>query len=873
MVVFRKVISTLVLFFIKFSSEWPLCVSSVISTLSGKLSTGGDDITSAIQNLNQRQLILSLEFCQTLLEETQAGKLSTSEEFQVNAQLKNNISSLALLLRYCCVPTFDSTILENVFKTYSLYGSYPVMEVVKTEENLIHVTQFLFELLEKGSNEPLVQNALEEVTTILEKNPQFYSNEIKLHLAKILVNMGRPLIELISKKNQEIVNNSMYIYSDDDMDEVEDFAKSFAKITISLCEAELRHPDRLSLPELLTLFDYLLVISNFPGIPYVDHTITMETLEFWNTYADSLEEEPDVAEYNPILLQVIEVFWRKSTYPIFKQEWNHELREAFDSFRRDFWDFLELSYNLIGGTLFSTLTNNICENLSMTNIEWLKIEASLSCITTLADSIPISNEYELLCQLFSSGLLSKVDEITDPDVKMTIISFVGAYDNFFELEIGKPFLFSALDFLFKSLNTTVLSNSTSKSILKLCSSNRSFLSGNFQVFFNTYVSMQLYKRLENIPHQRTVLAISSIAQSLNDIDTKASYISQLLDVIIQELEQECQLYNKSPDDQLLSRIVSLLKCISSVGKGLQEPSDLVALDHSSSAKLNEFWNKDEKSIKTRIIKVIEVISLQPEFNNRIDINEACCEILKAGFLEKIPGPFVFSPDTIVQFITTKISVAELFSLIADFTSCFVTSCLIQYSENKASYINTLVDLFFSFSSGILKDDPEAQTAYLKLHYQIVQQHLESFLQNKNAFEIIKYVAFTLASQERFVLRESTKFWTVILKSSNQQIAPHIDTIGPTVVEILTRQISGESARSELDYYIDVIRQLTLKHTMKAKLWFEKSLLTSPSPLVEKVTRNQRRLIFQQLITLRGDKQTASVIREYWLNARGIVDYI
>lgn len=875
MVVFRKILSTMVRFFVKFNTDWPLCIPSVVSTLAGNRSQSkAAEISIHLQHLNEQQLILALDFCQLLLDETQSGKLSSFEELQVNEQLRYNIPALSQLLSFCSRLSFGLNVLEHVFKTYSLYGSYPVVEAVKTEDNMLPVTAFIFSILEKCENDVLTRNALDEVTTVLEKNPGFYSGDMKMHLAKILIKRGRPLIEAIIIKNNEIEKNSAsYTYSDDDMEELEEFTKLFARTTVALCEAELKHPKHLNSDPISILFEYLLVISNFPGTPYVDHNITMDVLEFWNTYVDSFEEEPYTSESNPILLQVIEVFWKKSVFsPLSRTGWDHDMREAFDSYRRDFWDFLESSYSLVGSTLFSTLVNNISENLLSNNIDWLKIEASLSCISTLADSVTVSNEYDLLCQLLSSDLLSKAGYVNDINVQMTIISFVGSYDTFFEMDTGRPFLFEALNFLFKSLAVNSLANSTSKSIIKLCSSNRDFLSDNFQSFFDTYVSMKLYKRLDNIPHQRTVLAISSVAQPLQDPETQANYISQLFDVITLELESECELYYQSFEDQILTRIVSLLKCIASIGKGLQEPDDTLESDTDTSSLHARFWESNKQGIRSRVIKVINTISAHPCFSSRIDINEACCDILKTGFLEHIPGPFVFSADTVVQFIKTKCIFDQSFPVIAEFSCSFVTSYALKNAQDPIVYTNALIDGFFPFTSSCLSGDPEAQATFLKLHHQMMQLYMDSFVQNSHALDIIKYATFLFSSQERFVLRESSRLWATILKSPDEHLIPHVTTLGPSLVRVLAQKLSGDSLRSELDCYIEVIKPLMQRHSSNARMWLNNAFLDEPSPLVEKIPINQRQLIIQQLVSLKGSKQTSIAVREFWLKSRGITDY-
>lgn len=869
--VFRKLLSTLALFFIKFHSTWPLCIPSVISTLSGNLSTvGADDISLVLQKLGERQLVFSLEFCQILVEEVQGGKLTSINETNIKETLVTNIKVLSVLLNYSCQMAASTVVLEQAIETYAAWC------LIDSGDKFSQFTMFMFSLLENGRDEHILEKGIEGIASILEKNPRFYSEDLKTRLAQILVNMGRPLIDTIIQKNNEISGTSIhYIYSEDsDIDSLESFAKDFSKLTIALCESELRHPDRLNSKEISTLFDYLLVISNFPGVPYVDHTLTMDILEFWSAYTDYFDESSEVAESNPIILHVIEVFWNKSAYPLEKSGWDHDSREAFDSFRRDFWDFLEMSYHLIGSPLFLTFTSNIVGNLSSESVNWLKIEASLSCITSLADDVPTTDEYDHLFQLLSSGILSKLDQVTDMDVRMTAVGFVGAYDSFFELDRGKQFLFSALDYLFKSLTISTLAHNTSRSIQKLCSSNRSFLSSNLQDFFQTYTTLRLYEQLENIPHQRTVLAISFIIQSISDLETKASYTSKLLGLIINELELEFQKFNTTSDDESLDRIISLLKCVASVGKGLQEPDDVPDVKPGETFEQETFWNNDGYNIRSKVIDLITIFSIQRnDLKSSAGVNEACCEIFKSGFLEKIPGPFVFNPDTILEFIKAKYSHFEIFSLIVDFSCSFVTSCAVKYSNNTSIYVNSLINMFFSTRLDILDNDPEAQTAYLKLHVLIAQQHMDTFLTNSNSPYIIQFALTSFSSQERFVLRESSRFWVTFIKANQEKVPQLLSQIGQDLVDILVKKISGDSVRSELDYYIDVIKQLMSKHSYFAKPWLEKSLVKSPSSSLEKIALSQRNRLLQQLVSLRGARETNNVIKDYWLSASGITDYM
>lgn len=896
LVVIRKLLSTLARFFTKFYSIWPECIPTVISAIAlddHKIGLENKNLTAnTIQKLNEKNAVLCLEFCQMLIEDTHgSGNLALQNELKIGSILKGNIDSLVMLLDFSCQSLYPESksdmLLEHIFKTYSAW-SVNYLVTSEVAERFLPITHFIFNYINSGGDSgSLFHIAIEEVAEILERYPKFFSPSLRRNLGEILVRLGEPLTTAIERKNEEI--NKMLTYSyekDDEIEEIELFTRDFLKITVSLCEAEIGNPDRLNSNEISKLFEYLLIISNFPGVPYVDHNLSMYLLEFWGTYSDSfLDGEDSVIESNPIILRVIEVFWNKSCLPSQRLNWNFESSEAFYSFRRDFWEFLELTYPLVGASLFKTFVQNILENLN-TERDWIKIEASLSCVTALSDSIPLGNEYDYLSQLLSSVFFSKLSELEDMDIRTTAVNFVGSYDSFFELDHGKPFLFGVLDYLFKSLSISKLSNTASKSIQKLCSSCRSFLSNNLDDFFQTYNNMRLFERLDNVSHQRTVFAISCVIQALKNLESKALYSDQLLTIILKELEKDSIKYSEiiqssNIDKSILEisfdRIVSLLKCISSIGKGLQEPDDVFMFTTDELSLQEEFWACDKYHIRSRIVEVIKVFAIQRfEFNMSYPICEACCEILKSGFSERVPGPFVFSSETSLEFIKAKgnnSSDETLFPLIVDFSNCFVTSVSVENSASSGFFVNSLLELFYAHLETVVKDEPEMQSTYLKFFAQIIGKYMNHFVEDPHADVILKFASSQLSSQERFVIRESTKFWCIFIQSKNEKVGSALNNIGPIVMEILVSKISGDSARSELNSYADVIKQFMARRTMMATSLLENALLKHPTSKVNKIDQNLRNRTFHQLVNLRGRKETNNIIKEYWLSARGITDYL
>lgn len=997
--VFRKLLSTLSKFFTKFYTYWHQCIYSVIFTLATGtqqvLDENGEDhsnvnsIVSLVKMLDLKKAILALEFCQMLIEDVYDGNMNSTQESQVTDVLKNfqNIDSLIQLLIYCCHdlaspdPLLSNTpneselqvqLARQIFKTYGTCAVNFIMPQ-HTAQQFAPITLYIFTILQKLSAPAVIAStdedkqafyeeirtaAVEPISEVLNRYPSFYPHDVKTYLGNILVEWGSTLANIIISKNASIkallLNHTFNYDEDPDIDHLESLTREYLKITIALCESEIGDPDRLNSPEITTLFNTLLALSDFPGIPYVDNNLAMYLIEFWSTYADSFldNDEDDIIESNPIILQVIEIFWKKIIFPPseIRKSWNLENWEAFDTFRKDFFDLLELTYPLVGKGLFSTLIGTVLENLAANEKQrsddfspnngnpasfeietrWANIEAALASITVLSDSLRRSDDFSDFVRLLDSSLFQQIGEyVQDKHIRTTAVNFVGEYDFFFEMKQGKPFLFGALDYLFKSLNIPSLANIASKSIQQLCSSSRAFLSQNLQDFFSTYTGLHLYERLDTLSHQRTVLAIAYIIQPIQDLQLKAVQVERLLDLIIRELEKEYTKYTAIHNDQhncsglteaaqqalseSSNRIVSLLKCIANIGKGLQEPDDLTQLSPQEIEQQNVFWNSEATNnmIRNKIIEIVNVFAIQrPDFSQSVTIIEACCEIFKASLKERYPGPFVFPDDVILGFIKAKAQKGEpqTLALLTDFTCTFVashsgnafilpdsaiTDILNIYTDylsahEQKQHQNSANDAESSVSQFLLFNDPELHSSVLKLFTQIMKTYSVALISHPSLLLILKFTAGSLDSNDRFILRESSRFWTSFISCkspnlpTNNSVSPILEALillGPELVRSIVKKISGDSARSELDFYIDVLSQLLSKRNSGlikySTQWLNDALVLNPPSPVDKVDQTKRTLIYKQLTSLRsgGTLEIKKVVKEYWLSARGITDYV
>jgi len=102
-----------------------------------------------------------------------------------------------------------------------------------------------------------------------------------------------------------------------------------------------------------------------------------------------------------------------------------------------------------------------------------------------------------------------------------------------------------------------------------------------------------------------------------------------------------------------------------------------------------------------------------------------------------------------------------------------------------------------------------------------------------------------------------------LQTSTKQI---IEQLGPFLAQALVYNVSGNAARSELDKITDPLKKLIVWQ-VRAKTWLETALFESNGQ-ESKVGESERRIFLQKIISLRGARQTNSVVRDFWLACRG-----
>src|SRR5205807_3893491 len=100
--------------------------------------------------------------------------------------------------------------------------------------------------------------------------------------------------------------------------------------------------------------------------------------------------------------------------------------------------------------------------------------------------------------------------------------------------------------------------------------------------------------------------------------------------------------------------VSTLQCLVAIGKGLQAPDDIPIILASEGREQGppSFWEQERGlAIQRRILHILQ--TLVGSLAQDGEIIDAACAVFRTGFAETTPGPFVFPPGVVTEFLLER----------------------------------------------------------------------------------------------------------------------------------------------------------------------------------------------------------------------------
>ncbi|GFP60513.1 importin beta-like protein kap111 [Trichoderma asperellum] len=316
-----------------------------------------------------------------------------------------------------------------------------------------------------------------------------------------------------------------------------------------------------------------------------------------------------------------------------------------------------------------------------------------------------------------------------------------------------------------------------------------------------------------------------------------------------------------------------LRCLASMGKGLQSPPDFsidLETDSNQKAKTPKLIH-----IQEQIIRII--VEVQNVYSGSSEVTELICSVLRSGFSESEPGPFVLTPEDIVRFLVGHSKDTPRIGIVVSMACSFISSLPPQM---LGEYQKILSDVL-SWVIGLLKQlpepgaEPELVQNGIDLVSRLLTRSPSAFISLEPSDAIEFFFLFTLQvmdGKEPLPKAAAAEFWTAFVGTRGDDTVLQetfkraMDTLGPLLAQSLARNIGGNALRSELDRLSEPLRKLVVNYPMSRE-WLQ-SGLDHPSFPSQRVAPEQKSLFVKKVISLRGSRATNQVVRDFWLTARG-----
>jgi hypothetical protein len=590
---------------------------------------------------------------------------------------------------------------------------------------------------------------------------------------------------------------------------------------------------------------YLHDLLKYPDSVGDEDEVAPVVLDFWSNYVITVTEESlnYLEEEKPAWLEpakanvflVISEFLQKIIYPPSEvtKTWDEDSRKTFKVFRIDVRDIIQEAYELLRDAMLDQFIDFTLRALEGNN--WLELEAGLFCLISIADSL-IETSDPLLSRLFERPLFSIISGNTEiPGItRRTAVQMVAAFNSFF---LRHPELLpQVLPFLLSALAQPSLAQGAATSFASLCSECRKSLTGELKSFYQMYEQFLTYPTAEEATKSRVLEGIAAIVQAQATDEERLTGVRQLFQYVAQDAMQAIAV-TKEGNDPEAGQVLALttLKCLAFIGRALQA-SDEDIIDLETDFKPTEFWTLGPgKEIQNQIINFVNYLS--QVFPANADIVEQACNVLRAGFKETVPGPFVLPAGSTIDYVVkTNIQTPRL-PYVLDTACCWISSQKHDRSGEFLMQSQRLLRHILNIMQALQnpRNDPEVSVGCIELIQKFVNTNAHIFTTEHP--DVLKamfdFSIECIKSPEVLPKRAAAQLWKDIFElsgnprrqyqSTGQDIVNHF---GAEVTFALIFNVCGEVDQTSLEHILGPLRRLILSDR-NARTYISNALAVNP----------------------------------------------
>lgn len=894
--VIRKLCSTLVTFFTRAPFRWQRPLFHLICSFRHGDALSTEEVETIdvptnqlIPALSTAQLTSLYQFSATLADELGKSDYNGTSQARLHVQMEKEVLDASAMMRQGLQAQGDDSVKlrSEALKCFLTWANY-AQPIWPTKPDSLQHLQDLLEpaiqclLLDDGD-----MDALDVFIDLLESYTSFFQqHHLDAIASTIRSHFGPQLEESLREQGAIYVPAGQLIVS----------------YATAVVEDIVEKPDGERAQVTLPLLAAILKSSGYPG---EDDELSTITIEFWNTYIEYVNDElfsvpDDPPEWMPsakqITSEITTLLWRKVWTPPgeITKTWGESEKDAFRSFRTDATDLLVSIYLFLATDMLQQFIQFALQALQ--EKQWRALEASLLCLNVLADNVLEDQTSDVvLAPLFNSDLFKTMGDFQTEKIptqtRRTAIDTLGNYGAY--IERHPEVLPDALRFLFASLETAAFANISAKSIAEVCSTCRNSLTGELDGFLAQYQRFLEGPTSDPYTKEKVIGGVAAIIQAMTPESAKVRPLMALLENIEKDVAFTKEAMTTGGDVELAQLVgVTALQCLTNVGKSLQVPDDVPitlyddddAVDHDK----RNFWNSEQgKAVQDRITGCFSILEVLGNYGEAID---AACAVLKAGYTETTPGPFVLPPSVTVSFLQ------QCSAATPHLESVLLTASTLIHQHSKPG--SPLIDdevraiyqqvVSFAQALGRPSEDPAVGHNIIDVVDRLYPRYADIFLDSPHD-QISLLANFTLQAIEApdpLPKRSAFALWNRLIRAAGPantfiKVSPEtsaktlqiVNAFGPSLALALVRQIAGLGLRSDIEYLSKPVRALFAALPAQAKVWVEAALWSEEHfpPVAQGVGEPEKRRFLQQCVLLRGAGRTDEVMREFYVGCRGLVN--
>ncbi|KAK0384775.1 hypothetical protein NLU13_7253 [Sarocladium strictum] len=881
-IVARKISSALSTFFVHFHGLWPHILRHITQSFSKHLLHCQAQHDTHYLTIRAATWVLT-----SILEDCARKDLNAPNNLSLYQSVLSNTGDAAeLLTEGLKGEGVPENILEDSLKCIQAWVSFCIRASVRGGREMEPLRQLMNRVIERLTLESPGEATIELMNEVLNSWPGLLTDGQSERLLALLTGLES------QKRFQELLAGG------------EDFETvSFGNLLLSFAEVNHERLMKKTNSEAQLLISMIRDLLTSKGYPVVEDRLFVPTIEFWSTFAETLADEmvpdeggspePWAQQALGQVIKAVSKAWQKIIYPPHEvvSSWDSNERSGFQEARKDVIDLLQATYALVGPKIVVTFSDLALESIQSQS--WFRAEGALFCLGGLSDCARDDIRCDdVLATVFASPLfaiLQRDGESIPPRLRQVSVALIEKYTDYFER--NSTHLPAALQLLFSVLGEPTISASAARSIQRLCSSCRHHLHSDVEAFLEMYASVVSGRGLDCMVSERIIGAIASVAQAITDDMYKNHVCSRLIDIVEDDVKRARTLasgsnatslpcagtprcFNEAEESPPIHVILRALKSLANIGKGFKaladEPLDLDQIEEPDSSVTSR-----SRSIQTRIFGLLN--EAPEDIGMTAEMTEVTCTVLRSGFAETAPAPFVFAAEDIVDFLTqfgvATPGIGHLVSTGCSFTNSLKKTSILKKQDSLVSLLQWVIGLLHSLEAP--ENDTELTQNGIDFVGRILYKAPAFMLLLTPPASLEFFFIFTLkvlVGKEPLPKAAAAEFWTsfIGLKSEDQRVQDSVTSImqmlGPMLCQALAKNIGGYASRSELGKLSEPVKKLVSCYP-QSREWLGTAFGTLESDSIN-TTAEERSLFVKKIISLRGAKTTNQVIREFWLSARG-----